>query len=969
METHFLILLLTPFLFALLMPVLGRRLGPRVGWIALLAPVISFTAVWLIHLQPPELREAVRWSWIPTLGGTLAFTPDGLALFFGMVVSGVGVLVTFYAANYLDDHYRDHGKFYCYLLLFMGAMLGTVFSSNLLVLFVAWEMTGLTSFLLIGFLHEKEESQRGARMALLTTALTGLVLLAGVVLLHVIYGTFELSEIIAQGVPPGSESMLLAAFLCCFVGIAGKSAQFPFHYWLPNAMAAPTPVSAYLHSATMVKLGVFLTARLLPVFNGLESWTPVLTTVGFGTFLLGAGLALLSLDLKGVLAYTTVAQLGLLIGNYGLYSQGMPVAWDYLHILNHVFYKACLFMVVGIVDHAAGTRDVRKLGGLFKPMPIVGMAAIIGAAALAGLPPTTGFLSKELLLKSVFEYRAAYGGWAGNWSMVTLVAGSLINVIVAAGFVHRVFFGKMPEKIVHHFHAPSFGLQLPPVLLAFGALGGGIAATAFGKFTLSFGVPGQHALVAEDLHLWHGLTTEFLTSAALVIVGIGIYFSVGIKRWAALSIPHALRFDHYFEKVADGTPYAARKLNRLLGFETPQAFLFVTVAAMVAAIAAFFEPLRESWATLSEQWKLWPREPVGFTRWGIVAVVAFAAIAAVIWQKPIRQLFALSIIGAGVTFYFVLYQAPDLALTQIMVESTTLLLVLLVVLRLKREGADQEPMKPLRGSVRALRVVLSVGMGLVLGGGVLFFQQPRARDWAGEFYAQNTLALSKGTNAVNTVVVDFRGWDTLFEITVLVIAALGVLGLLTRRANGRLKKPRGGKADLFPVPSDLILKAVAIFGFVPLNLFALHIFFRGHNLPGGGFIAGLVSALSLLLLVFVIGVHGVRRLLRFDPMTLAVVGVLLALAATLLPTLQGLPLLNHLHWYIGSFYAGTPVLFDLGVFCAVVGVALKLILPLMQSIHGMPAFVVKEEGAFSASHHEPIDLAREEKTDRKEDGV
>ena len=311
-------LLLAPFVLAGFMPLAARWLGSRVGWLALAGPVVSLWAVVRLLQLPAAAREAVSWTWLPSLGVNATFAPDGLALFFALVVSGIGVLVTFYSAHYLDNHYRDHGRFYCYLLLFMGSMLMTVLASNLLVLFVAWELTGLTSFLLIGFLHDKEDSQRGARMALLTTALTGLALLAGVVLLRVIFGSFELSDIIGAPVPAGREGLLLAAFLCCFTGIAGKSAQFPFHYWLPNAMAAPTPVSAYLHSATMVKLGVFLAARLLPVFGGLESWMPVLTGFGFGTLLLGAVLALFSQDLKGVLAYTTVAQLGLLVGYYGL---------------------------------------------------------------------------------------------------------------------------------------------------------------------------------------------------------------------------------------------------------------------------------------------------------------------------------------------------------------------------------------------------------------------------------------------------------------------------------------------------------------------------------------------------------------------------------------------------------------------------------------------------------------------------
>jgi multicomponent K+:H+ antiporter subunit A/multicomponent Na+:H+ antiporter subunit A len=949
-------LLLAPFVLAGFMPLAARWLGSRVGWLALAGPVVSLWAVVRLLQLPAAAREAVSWTWLPSLGVNATFAPDGLALFFALVVSGIGVLVTFYSAHYLDNHYRDHGRFYCYLLLFMGSMLMTVLASNLLVLFVAWELTGLTSFLLIGFLHDKEDSQRGARMALLTTALTGLALLAGVVLLRVVFGSFELSDIIGAPVPAGREGLLLAAFLCCFTGIAGKSAQFPFHYWLPNAMAAPTPVSAYLHSATMVKLGVFLAARLLPVFGGLESWMPVLTGFGFGTLLLGAVLALFSQDLKGVLAYTTVAQLGLLVGYYGLFSHGVPVIWDYLHIANHVFYKACLFMVVGIIDHSAGTRDLRELGGLWRAMPATAFAAILGAAALAGLPPTTGFLSKELLLQSVFDFHAAHAGWAGWWPVVAVVLASVIKVTVAAGFIHRVFFGRMPGKVATHFHAPSVGVQLSPLLLALAALLGGLFAADFGRWTLSFGVAGLHAFTAPELHLWHGLTPAFLTSVAIVLAGLALYAGVGRRRWARVSIPKRVRFDVAFERLTEGVPYAARRLNRLLGFETPPAFLFAVVGTMVCGVAAYVWTTRDAWALLPGAWEYWPRASGGWVRWGVVALVAAAVLAAVCWRRAIPQLFALSVVGASIALYYVLYQAPDLALTQLLVETITLLLVLLVVLRLQRAGVESEPLPRRPVWTRGLRLALSVGFGLLLGAGVLVFQQPRTEAWAGGFYLQNTLALAKGTNAVNTVVVDFRGWDTLWEIAVLLIASLGVLGLLARRRPPGWSGSVADQHDLFPVPKNLILRAVAIGAFVPLNLLALHLFLRGHNQPGGGFIAGLVTALSLLLLVFAIGVHGVRRWLRFNPMTLAAAGVALALGTALLPVWQGLPLLHHLHFYPGGFYLGTPMLFDLGVYCAVVGVSLKLILPLMKSVHNLPAFVSEEEGAFMSKLDEPIDL-------------
>jgi NADH:ubiquinone oxidoreductase subunit 5 (subunit L)/multisubunit Na+/H+ antiporter MnhA subunit/multisubunit Na+/H+ antiporter MnhB subunit len=966
MDTRMLILLVTPFALALLMPWLGARLGARTGWIALLAPVVCFIAAWQFHtMSAGGAAPVVVWEWIPSLGANLSFTADGLALLYALIVSGVGVCVVFYAACYLDDHhYRDHGKFYCYLLLFMGAMLVTVMSSNLLVLFVAWELTGITSFLLIGFLHDKAESQRGARMALLTTGLTGLVLLAGVVLLRVAYGTFDFATILAMdGVPAGREGLLGAAFLCCFVGIAGKSAQFPFHYWLPNAMAAPTPVSAYLHSATMVKLGVFLTARMLPLFNGLDSWMPLLTGIGFGTLLLGAVLALLSQDLKGVLAYTTVAQLGLLIGYYGLHEQGVAVAWDALHILNHVFYKACLFMVVGIIDHSTGTRDLRKIGGLWRKMPLVGTAALFALAAFAGLPPTTGFLSKEMLLADLYDLYHAQGGLQGLWPLATVVLASAINVAVACRIVFGAFFGKTTHAVEDHFHAPSLGLQTPPVLLGALTVICGLGAAAFGRVTLGFGGSAGRTSDGAELHLWHGFTPELITSALIVVAGAALYFAVGKVRWDRAEIPGWLRFDLGFDKIADGVPYAARAFNRALGFETPYAYLYVVSGVLVAVPAWFLWPHLGTLAEHAKQWSLLPSAPAGWLRWVVVVVICAAAICAAVWKKVIPQLFALSIIGLGIVFYYVLYQGPDLAITQMLVESATLILVLLVVLRLKRDGADTEALPKQGGAPVALRIALGVAGGLLMGGGVLVFQQPRegAGDWAGDYYLAHSLGYAKGANAVNTTVIDFRGYDTMFEITVLVIAVLGCLGLISRRrAGGPPRNVGKGQHDLFPVPKDFILRMIAIGGFVPLNLFALHVFLRGHNLPGGGFPAGLVTGLSLILLTFVLGVHGVRRLVRFNPVGIAVIGVFFAIASALLPPLfQGLPVLHHFHVYLGGFYLGGAFWFDLGVYLAVVGTSLKLILPLMKSVHGLPAFVAEEEARFAARSSEPIDLVPE----------
>ncbi len=713
----------------------------------------------------------------------------------------------------------------------------------------------------------------------------------------------------------------------------------------------------------MVKLGVFLTARLLPVFNGLDNWMPLLTGIGFGTMLLGAVLALLSQDLKGVLAYTTVAQLGLLIGYYGLHEQGYPVAWDGLHILNHVFYKACLFMVVGIIDHCTGTRDLRKLGGLWRKMPLVGTAALFALAAFAGLPPTTGFLSKEMLLADLYALYHAQGGLQGVWPLATVALASAINVAVAARIVFGAFFGKTTHAVEEHFHAPSLGLQLPPVLLGACTMIGGIGAAAFGRLTLGFGGSAGRTTEGAELHLWHGVTTELITSTLIVLAGLGLFFAVGRARWDRVAIPGWLRFDLGFDKIADGVPYAARAFNRALGFETPYAYLYVITAMMVAVPACFLLPRWDELAAHAAEWSMLPAAAAGWLRWVVVAVIGTAALCAASFTRVIPQLFSVSIIGLGIVFYYVLYQGPDLAVTQMLVESATLLLVLLVVLRLKRDGADTEALPAQGGVPVALRIALGAAGGLLLGGGVLIFQQPAspALDRAGDYYLAHSLAYAKGANAVNTTVIDFRGFDTMFEITVLVIATLGCLGLIARRTRGEPTRWAGKEQhDLFPVPRDFILRMIAVGGFVPLNLFALHVFLRGHNMPGGGFPAGLVTGLSLLLLGFVLGVHGVRRLVKFNPLGVAVVGVFLALAAALFPALvQGLPVLHHFHVYLGGFYLGGAFWFDLGVYLAVVGTTLKIMFPLMKSVHGLPAFVAEEEARFAARASEPIDLQLE----------
>jgi len=764
-----------PFLLLPVVLAVGAKWRARTGWLALAAPVCSFALLLQLALTvaEPGGRMVVELSWIPSLGLNLTFVVDGLALFFGLVVSGMGILVVFYASHYLDDHYRHHDRFYAYLLLFMGAMLGTVLAGNLLLLFVFWELTGIASFLLIGFLHEKAESRDGARMALLVTAGTGLAMLAGVVLLGQAAGTYEIAALLNGAAQNGSPGLLTAAFILLAIGALGKSAQFPFHFWLPNAMAAPTPVSAYLHSATMVKLGVFLIARIYPVFQGVELWAPLLITVCLGTMLLAAVLALLSQDLKAILAFSTVSQLGFLIGFYGMGPAG-GVQGDLLHIASHVFYKGCLFMVVGIVDHATGIRDIRQLGGLRRSMPLLAGITLVATASMAGLPGTLGFISKEYMLKDMFKYWDA--GAVLYWYPLVFVAlASALKIAFSARIYWGIFGGAPSEKALAHFHAPAFGLQLPPLLLASACLLFGIFPNLLGVALAGLQTAGLHAETALQLSVWHGVTREFVTSMIIITAGAGLFAVLRGAGWDRARIPAMLRFDLGFEALVDAVPRWAKLLGLALRFDRQFDYLAIALGAIVLLLGGYW------WV---ERAALWPGLPKAADfdpiRTLVVGLIALAVAMIIIMRRWTSQLIAVSIVGFLITFYYVLFRAPDLAMTQILVESATLLLVLLLLARFPRSAEISEIGWFFSGRRQALNLVISIGVGLFATLAALMAMQHKHAEPAGDYYLVNTVELAHGTNTVNTILVDFRGFDTLMEATVLVIACLGAIGLVMR---------------------------------------------------------------------------------------------------------------------------------------------------------------------------------------------
>ena len=780
MELLYISLLLAiglPLLGSLLVALAGKKLGTRVGWLALAFPVVSTIAL-LVAAANVTLpgKQLVEWAWIPSLGINLSFMIDGLSLFFGLIVSGMGCLIFFYANNYLDDHFEHHGRFYCYLVLFMAAMLGTVFANNLMLLFIFWELTGIASFLLIGFLHGEESSRVGARQALLVTGLTGLVMLAGIIMVYTVTGTYSFAEILAGGLPfEEHKTWLTVAMVLIVIGAFGKSAQFPFHFWLPNAMSAPTPVSAYLHSATMVKLGVFLCARIYPLFVENDWWTPLLSIIPFTTMALAAVLALMSHDLKAILAYSTVSQLGYLIGYYGL-GPANGVEYDYLHILNHVFYKGSLFMIVGVVAHSVGIRDIRQLGGLFRRMPLLGITTLIATASMAGVIGTTGFLSKEMMLKEIFEAMTTHTrlGW---YAAGCVVLTSVVKVAFSARLFANIFLGKEPEAVGKHFHAPSLALQLPPALLA-------SAALIFGLFPALLDGP-LNLLVVEGLNrphhlaLWHGFSKELLVSTLVLVVGGGSYWFCQRIDWR-WRIPAALQFDRGFEFGLETFSKFTKWLTRVLRADQPVDYLPIIIGFVVVVVGGSLvgqfqtnDPLR----TLLQQTD-WPAPDA--LRSFVAGLIALSVTGVIVLKRWTTQLIALSVAGFLVCFYFVLYRAPDLALTQILVEVVTLFMILILLGRFPRSAEEGEITNKHPRWRKGLNLTIALGVGALTTTLILITNAAPSEKKLGTFFLDQTVPLAEGSNAVNTILVDFRGFDTLGEITVLVVAMLGVVGLLMR---------------------------------------------------------------------------------------------------------------------------------------------------------------------------------------------
>ncbi len=851
--------------------------------------------------------------WVPGAGLSLSFFIDGLGLFFAALILVIGLLVIVYARFYLDRS-EPMGRFFCYLLLFQGSMLGIVLSDNVLLLAVFWELTSLSSFLLIGFWHGRPESRAGARMALVVTGAGGLALLAGMLLLGHIAGSYELGTILQRGDVVRASPLYLPMLLLVLAGAFTKSAQFPFHFWLPHAMAAPTPVSAYLHSATMVKAGIFLLARLWPVLAGTVEWFLIVSMVGLVTLLVGAWIALFKDDLKSLLAFSTVSHLGLLTMLLG-FGTPMALVAAMFHVLNHATFKAALFMCAGIIDHETHTRDIRRLGGLRRMMPVTATMAILAAASMAGVPLLNGFLSKEMMLE-----QAAHTAYAGQaWLLPVLAtAGALLSAAYSLRLILHVFFGPSRAALEPVPHDPPTGMWLPVAVLVLPVvLIGVMPALAMPVVQRTALAAAGGALPAFSLALWHGLTPALAMSVIALAGGLLLLWRHADVDRLRLAVPRpdAMRL---FQAAIAGAVRAARWLLRRLDNGSLPRYLGVIVAAILVVVLTGY--WRAGGAAPGDRPPLPVNAPM-VTGW--LLLVCACVLIVLRHHDRLLALIITSIVGLMVSLAFLQFSAPDLALTQISVEVVTTILLLLAINLLPRTTPQELS--------RGFRIGAG-SMALVGGAGVAALAHAvmtRGFETISGFHVEQSKPGGGGTNVVNVILVDFRGYDTFGEIIVLAIAALTIFALLDTALHGaagrRLARTRFGPqaGDAHPLLLVVVTRVL-----LPVALVAgIYILLRGHNLPGGGFIAGLVVAIAFLMQYMASGYVWAQRRARVDAHALIGAGVLIAGLTGLAALVFGQPFLTstfgHFHLPLfGEIELASAMAFDLGVFLVVVGTCL-----------------------------------------------
>jgi len=897
-----------------------------------IAAATALAALGVLAMAWPGIEDGTvfkwRHDWLASISLNLTLRLDGLAFTFAVLIAGIGLLVVIYARYYLP-RVASTVRFFTLLLLFMGAMLGVVLSGNLLLMLVFWEMTSIVSFLLIGFWSYRSDARKGARMALTVTGAGGLALLAGVLLLGRICGSLELADVLAQGGMVQRHPLYPLMLVLVLIGAFTKSAQFPFFFWLPHAMSAPTPVSAYLHSATMVKAGVFLLARLYPVLDGTPWWFYIVSLCGLVTLLGGAAMALLQRDLKGLLAYSTISHLGLITLLFGLDTELSTVA-ALFHIINHAVFKASLFMAAGIIDHETGTRDLTKLRGLWRYMPHTGALAIVASLSMAGVPLLNGFLSKEMffgetLAQDLFGYF--------NWIVpaAATLAGAL-SVAYSLRFIYGVFFDGKPDDLPNYPpHEPPRLMKVPVEILVVICLVVGlvpnITVGALLQIT-AYATLGK-APPEYSLSPWHGFNVPLMMSLISLVAGTLLFYF----RREAFHRHHAtlalLNARDRFEDLMQALGWAARTLTAALENGSLQRYIALLVAVMVLLpgwylLGAGTMPLPDAMRALSGPLPQAPLDPITGAGLAIMALGAIVVVAC--RRQRVAALSMLSMCGLLMALLFARFSAPDLALTQVSVEVVTILLLVLALYFLPGDGDKaRQPSRParwLRDGVLALA-------GGAFVSAAAFAVMTRPYDSIGDYFVRNSVSGGGGHNIVNVILVDFRGFDTFGEICVLLVAGLGVQAMLKGlRLTAPAFDPNGAP---WAGQSHPLLLSILARLMLPLTvLVAVFILLRGHNLPGGGFVAALVTSIALLMQYVASGVLWTESRIGVNYRVMAGAGIVVAGLTGLGSWFFGYPFLTtsfgHFHIpLIGEIELATAMIFDVGVYMTVVGTTLLIV--------------------------------------------
>ncbi len=942
-----LLIMLLPFAGSVCAAFLPANARDAEAW---LAGAVALTCTLLTLALYPEVAagEVVRLvvPWLPQAGLDFYLRMDGFAWMFTLLVSFMGVCVVLYARYYMSAQ-DPVPRFFSFLMAFMGSMLGIVLAGNLIQLAIFWELTSFSSFMLIAYWYHRTEARHGARMALTVTAAGGFCLLAGMIMLGNIAGGYELERVFAAGRSVSTHRWYPVMLVLILLGALSKSAQFPFHFWLPRAMVAPTPVSAYLHSATMVKAGVFLLARLWPVLAGTDLWFVLVCGAGLASLLFGAAAALFQRDMKGVLAYSTISHLGLITLLLGMNSRLALIAAIF-HMMNHATFKASLFMAAGIVDHGTGTRDLRRLSGLARAMPITATITTVAAAAMAGVPLLNGFLSKEMFFAETL-FNSNGSALRAGLPVIATIAG-MFSVAYSLRLIHQVFFGPQARDLPRRPQEPTRGMLLPSLLLVIACLLVGIFPKRTVGPTLELVA---HAILGSEvphynLAIWHGFSLPLLMSTLAMAGGIGIYllhYHHGQR--AVGDAPFRMPFDgkRAFDLLSINLQRLTWHFVHLCSSQRLQPQLFLIVCS--ALVLGWIPFATQGWSHGDAM--LTPIDPAYALLWLVGSVCAIGAAI----QAKFHRIAALIMAGgAGLvtSLSFAWFSAPDLALTQLAVEVVTLVLLLLglrwLPRRLRIDDALHDSLRARTRRLRDLVLAVVVGASLAAVSYVMLTRNPG--EGIAHFFIEHALPEGGGHNIVNVILVDFRGFDTFGEITVVSIVALTVYALLRRfrPAPESIELPHAqreepvsaGRPPFDPAVTlpggDLRIPAVLIRLLLPMaGLVAAYLLLRGHDAPGGGFVGGLVMATAYITQYMVGGTMWVEWRMRVHPQYWIALGLLAAGGAGLLAWLAGQPFLKSLAVdlqlpLLGRLHLSSVLVFDLGVYLVVIGATLLILITL-----------------------------------------